>query len=434
MAQTSIFARMVALIGDAAILWRRMQGRRARAGRRHHAGDPRGKAAGRIPTLKMPTARGWAPGQTPVAAPGLKVNAFATGLKHPRWIHVLPNGDVTVAEALFLPGPRRSVFDYAMVSTMKRAAAVGVSPNRITLLRDADRRRRGRNPRGFPRGPEPAVRHGAAGRHVLCRQHRRRGRLPLHAGATRITAPGRKLTAFKPGGHWTRSLLPSPDGRKLYVGVGSLSNIGDAAWKSRKAAPASTSSIWPAAAAASSPSGLRNPVGLAWEPHTGVLWTVVNERDGLGDETPPDYLTSVRDGGFYGWPYCYWGQTVDDRVPQDPADGRQGHHAGLRAGRAHRVARPLLAARRHAARLSRRHGHRPARLLEPQHAQRLQGRLRAVRERPPDRPAARHPDGLPRAGRARVLRPAGRRHDRPRSRSLLVADDVGDVIWRVTGA
>jgi glucose/arabinose dehydrogenase len=84
-------------------------------------------------------------------------------------------------------------------------------------------------------------------------------------------------------------------------------------------------------------SGLRNPVGLAWEPRTGTLWTAVNERDGLGDETPPDYLTSVRDGGFYGWPYCYWGQTVDDRVPQDPAAVAKGHHAGLRAGRAHRV-------------------------------------------------------------------------------------------------
>ena len=181
-------------------------------------------------------------------------------------------------------------------------------------------------------------------------------------------------------------------------------------------------------------SGLRNPVGLAWEPHTGALWTVVNERDGLGDETPPDYLTSVQDGGFYGWPYCYWGQTVDDRVPQDPAAVAKAHHAGLCAGRAHRVARPVLAARGHAARLSRRHGDRPARLVEPQHAQRLQAGVRAVRERPPVGAAARHPVGLPRAGRAGVLRPAGRRDDRPRRRSLLVADDVGDVIWRVTGA
>ena len=107
--------------------------------------------------------------------------------------------------------------------------------------------------------------------------------------------------------------------------------------------------------------GLRNPVGLAFEPHTGALWTVVNERDGLEDETPPDYLTSVRDGGFYGWPYCYWGQTVDDRVPQGGGGrGSNGHHAGLRAGRAHRVARPLLGARGHIFPDFRRHGHRSA--------------------------------------------------------------------------
>ena len=180
--------------------------------------------------------------------------------------------------------------------------------------------------------------------------------------------------------------------------------------------------------------GLRNPVGLAWEPGTGRLWTVVNERDGLGDETPPDYLTSVADGGFYGWPYCYWGQTVDDRVPQDPARVASaltpdyalgGHTASL--GLCWMPAGTLPG-------FARRHGHRPARLVEPQHAQRLQGRLRAVRQRPPGRAAARHPVRLPGAGRIGVLRPAGRRGDRARRRSLLVADDVGDVIWRVSAA
>ena len=130
---------------------------------------------------------------------------------------------------------------------------------------------------------------------------------------------GGSSSSFKPGGHWTRSLLPSPDGRKLYAGVGSLSNIAE----SGMAVEEGRAAIYELDLASGSSrifaGGLRNPVGLAWEPHTGALWTVVNERDGLGDETPPDYLTSVRDGGFYGWPYCYWGQTVDDRVPQDPA-------------------------------------------------------------------------------------------------------------------
>ena len=142
---------------------------------------------------------------------------------------------------------------------------------------------------------------------------------PYETGARRITAPGKRLTTFKPGGHWTRSLLVSPDQTKIYAGVGSQSNIGENGTEAEEGRAAvyeldiatGTSRIFAG--------GLRNAVGLAWEPGSGVLWTVVNERDGLGDETPPDYLTSVRDGGFYGWPYCYWGQTVDDRVPQDAA-------------------------------------------------------------------------------------------------------------------
>jgi glucose/arabinose dehydrogenase len=138
MSLSGIFARIVAVIGAAAILWRRLQGTPPLQAVGSAPVIPAARPQGSIPTLKMPTARGWAPGQTPVAAPGLKVNAFAAGLKHPRWIHLLPNGDVLTAEALFLPDPPKSVFDYAMVSTMKRAAAVGVSPNRITLLRDQD--------------------------------------------------------------------------------------------------------------------------------------------------------------------------------------------------------------------------------------------------------------------------------------------------------
>ena len=138
MSSSDLFARIVALIGAAAILWRRLKLGAPEPAIGSTPTIPAPKPQGSIPTLKMPTARGWPQGQTPVAAPGLKVNAFAAGLKHPRWIHVLPNGDVTVAEALFQHGLRKTVFDYAMFSTMKRAAAVGDSPNRITLLRDAD--------------------------------------------------------------------------------------------------------------------------------------------------------------------------------------------------------------------------------------------------------------------------------------------------------
>jgi len=319
MGLSGVFAQMVALIGNAAIQWRRLQGGVHQQAVGVSPTIPAARPQGRIPTLKMPTAKGWAPGQTPVAAPGLQVNAFATGLKHPRWIHVLPNGDVTVAEALFLPGPVKSVFDYAMVSTMRRAAAIGVSPNRITLLRDTDGDGVAETREAFLENLSQPFGMALLGDTFYVGNTDGVVAFPYTSGATRITAPARQLTEFKSGGHWTRSLLPSADGRKLFVGVGSFSNIGETGLD----AEAGRACIYELDLAAGSSrifaSGLRNPVGLAWEPGSGRLWTVVNERDGLGDETPPDYLTSVRDGGFYGWPFCYWGQTVDDRVPQDKA-------------------------------------------------------------------------------------------------------------------
>ncbi|MEA2738476.1 MAG: hypothetical protein QOH05_1783 [Acetobacteraceae bacterium] len=280
---------------------------------------PVAKPQGHLPTLKMPTAQGWAPGQTPIAAPGLKVNAFATGLAHPRWIQTLPNGDVLVAEATNATRPPRSVFDYAMVSTMKRAAAMGVSANRITLLRDADGDGVAEIREVFLDGLNQPFGMALLGDTFYVGNTDGVVAFPYTPGATRITAPGRKLTTFKPGGHWTRSLLPSPDGTKLYAGVGSLTNIADDGMAVEEGRAAIHELDLASGTDRIFASGLRNAVGMAWEPTTGALWTVVNERDGLGDETPPDYLTSVRDGGFYGWPYCYWGQTVDDRVPQDPA-------------------------------------------------------------------------------------------------------------------
>ena len=320
MSLSGIFARIVALIGAATVLWRRR-----REGGEHEPAwgstpaIPAAKPQGSIPTLKMPTARGWAQGEMPIAAPGLKVNAFAAGLKHPRWIHVLPNGDITVAEAQFLPGSVRTVFDYAMVSTMKRAAAVGVSPNRIILLRDGDGDGVAETREVFLDGLNQPFGMAQLGDTFYVGNTDGVVAFPYAAGMNRITASGRKLTEFKPGGHWTRSLLPSADGLKLFVGVGSLSNIGDGCMEAEEGRAAIYELDLASGRARIFATGLRNPVGLAWEPRTGALWTVVNERDGLGDETPPDYLTSVRDGGFYGWPYCYWGQTVDDRVPQDSA-------------------------------------------------------------------------------------------------------------------
>ncbi len=318
MSFSGVFAQIVALVGTGTVLWRHRSGAYEPA-----FGNapviPAAKPQGSIPTLKMPTARGWVQGQTPIAAPGLKVNAFATGLKHPRCIYVLPNGDVTVAEAHFLPAPIRSVFDYAMFSTQKRAAAVGISPNRITLLRDPDGDGVAETREVFLEGLNQPFGMALLGDTFYVGNTDGVVAFPYAAGASRITARGRKLADFKPGGHWTRSLLPSPDGLKLFAGVGSFSNIGDNGMEAEEGRAAIYELDLASGTSRIFASGLRNPVGLAWEPQTGALWTVVNERDGLGDETPPDYLTSVREGGFYGWPYCYWGQTVDDRVPQDPA-------------------------------------------------------------------------------------------------------------------
>jgi glucose/arabinose dehydrogenase len=433
MSLSGIFGRAVALVGAGMILWR------------HRDGGPSGPAMGSqpaipvaskqgIPTLKMPTAKGWTPGQTPVAAPGLKVNAFAAGLKHPRWIHVLPNGDVLAAEALGVAGRNRTPFDYAMHSTMKRAAAIGDSPNRITLLRDADGDGVAETRETFLSGLNQPFGMALLGDTFYVGNTDGVVAFPYQPGANRIDAPGRKLAGFQPGGHWTRSLLPSPDGRKLYVGVGSLSNIGDNGMEAEEGRAA----IWELDPASGGSrifaSGLRNPVGLAWEPVTGSLWTVVNERDGLGDETPPDYLTSVQDGGFYGWPYCYWGRTVDDRVvPQDPAlvaraitpDYALGGHTAslglcwLPAGTLPGFPGGMVIGQHGSWNRSKLSGYKV--IFVPFAAGRPSGPPRDILTgflAPDERVSYGRPVGV-------TLGPDG---------SLLVADDVGDVVWRVTGA
>jgi glucose/arabinose dehydrogenase len=316
---SAIVARGVTLLGAATILWRRLGSSQHLPAFGAAPSIPAAKPQGQIPTLKMPTARGWSPGQTPTAGPGLKVNAFASGLKHPRWIHVLPDGGVLVAEALQEAGPVRSAFDYAMLSTMRRAAAVGVSPNRITLLRDADGDGKAEIRGTFLEGLNQPFGMALLGDRFYVGNTNGVVAFSYQPGASSIREPGHKLFSFKPGGHWTRSLIASPDGRRLYAGVGSLSNIGEQGMDAEEGRAAIYELDPDSGRSRIFASGLRNPVGLAWEPHTSTLWTVVNERDGLGDETPPDYLTSVQDGGFYGWPYCYWDRRVDGRVPQNPA-------------------------------------------------------------------------------------------------------------------
>ena len=279
---------------------------------------PRALSQGAMPTLKMPTAMGWRAGETPVARGGIAVRALATGLKHPRWAYVLPNGDVLIAESASLPSTVRNIRDYAMNRVMRRAGATRPSANRITLLRDADGD-------GVPELREVFLKDlnqpfgmALVGDQLYVGNTDSVVVFPYQTGQTRISVPGRKIMDMKPDGHWTRNLIVSPDGTKLYVAVGSLTNIADEGMEAEKDRAAIFEIDLATETHRLFASGLRNPVGMAWQPDTDQLWTVVNERDGLGDETPPDYLTSVQDGGFYGWPFCYWGKIVDDRVPQDP--------------------------------------------------------------------------------------------------------------------
>jgi glucose/arabinose dehydrogenase len=434
MSFSGIFARIVALIGGAALLWRRLQGAAPEPAWGSAPVVPAAKPQGAIPTLKMPSARGWSDGQLPTAAPGLKVNAFATGLKHPRWINVLPNGDVLIAEANQIPGPVRNVFGYAMQATMRRAAALGESANRITLLRDADGDGVAEKRGIFMEGLSQPFGMALLGDTFYVGNTDGVVAFPYVAGAERITAQGRKLVDFKPGGHWTRSLLPSPDGNKLYAGVGSLTNIADFGMEVEEGRAAIHELDLASGKSRIFASGLRNAVGMAWEPKSGVLWTVVNERDGLGDETPPDYLTSVREGGFYGWPYCYWGQTVDDRVPQDaalvakaitPDYALGGHTASLGlcwmpSGTLPGFPDGMAIGQHGSWNRSTLSGYKL--VFVPFENGRPSGPARDILSgflAPDERESYGRPVGV-------VLGPDGS--------SLLMADDVGDVIWRVTGA
>jgi glucose/arabinose dehydrogenase len=434
MNKSSMMAQFVALLGGVALQWRKLQGAAPAPAWGSAPVVPEAKPQGAIPTLKMPSARGWSEGQKPVAAPGLKVNAFATDLKHPRWINVMPNGDVLVAESNQIAGKPRTVFHYAMQATMRRARALGDSANRITLFRDRDGDGVAEVRETFMEGLNQPFGMALVGDTFYVGNTDGVVAFPYVAGANSITAPGKKLVSFKPSGHWTRSLLPSPDGKKLYAGVGSLSNIAE----SGMAVEEGRAAIYELDLASGSSrifaSGLRNAVGMAWEPNTGVLWTVVNERDGLGDETPPDYLTSVRDGGFYGWPYCYWGQTVDDRVPQDaamvakaitPDYALGGHTASLGlcwvpAGTLPGFPDGMAIGQHGSWNRSTLSGYKL--VFVPFENGKPSGPARDILSgflAPDEKESYGRPVGV-------MIGPDGR--------SLLMADDVGDVIWRVTGA
>ena len=278
-----------------------------------------------VPTVNVAKAISWGPGATPMAATGTIVTRFADGLTHPRWLSVLPNGDVLVAETNAPPKPddNKGIKGAFMKLFMKKAGAGTPSANRITLLRDADHDGVAESRWVFLGGLVSPFGMALAGPYLFVANTDALLRFPYTQGMTQITESGVKVAEL-PGGslnhHWTKNVIASPDGSRLYVTVGSNSNVAENGIDKE----AGRAAIWEIDANTGShrefATGLRNPNGLAWEPDSGVLWTVVNERDELGSDLVPDYLTSVRDGGFYGWPYSYYGQHVDDRVRPQRAD------------------------------------------------------------------------------------------------------------------
>jgi glucose/arabinose dehydrogenase len=276
-----------------------------------------------IPTLNIAPARPWTGNEMPTAAAGFQVNAFARGLDHPRWIYVLPNGDVLVAESNS-PGLEepKGLRGFIMKRVMGRAGAAVPSPNRIILLRDADGDGVAETRTTFLASLYSPFGMALVGNDLYVANTDAIVRYPYMTGQTSITAQGTKLVdlpAAPLDHHWTKNIIASKDGTKLYATVGSNSNIAENGIELEEGRAA----IWEIDRATGRSrifaTGLRNPNGLAWEPQTGALWTAVNERDELGDNLVPDYITSVQDGAFYGWPYSYYGQHVDERVkPQRP--------------------------------------------------------------------------------------------------------------------
>jgi glucose/arabinose dehydrogenase len=245
---------------------------------------------------------------------GLRVTAFAQALKHPRWLHVLPNGDVLVAEAA--TEPAKSWWPRTLLQNMvqRQAGSIVENANRISLLRDADEDGVAEQTSVFLDGLRQPFGMALIGDQFYVANTDSVVRFPYRTGETRITDKGTKLLDLPVGHHWTRTLLASKDGTKLFVTVGSGSNIAEKGLDKEKGRATILELDVASGKSRIFASGLRNANGMAFEPSTGELWTVVNERDELGDDLPPDYLTSVQDSGFYGWPYSYWGKNVDRRV------------------------------------------------------------------------------------------------------------------------
>ena len=390
-----------------------------------------------IPTVKIAPAKGWPAGMMPTAMPGLTVTALATGLDHPRWLYTLPNGDVLVAESNAPPKPEdgKGIKGWVMKQVMGRAGAGVPSANRITLLRDVDGNGEAEVKTVFLQGLASPFGMALVGNDFYVANADAVVKFPYQAGQTQITAAPVKVVDL-PGGpinhHWTKNLIPNADGSKLYVTVGSNSNVGERGM----AAEEGRAAIWEVDVKTGThrvfASGLRNPNGMGWAPD-GALWTVVNERDEIGSDLVPDYLTSVKDGAFYGWPYSYHGQNVDERMkPPRPdlvakavsPDYALGSHVAP-LGMAFATGKTLPPALQSGVFVGE-HGSWNRKPLSGY----------KVVFVPFDGAT---PKGLPVDVLTGFLSPEGHAYGRPvgvamDSRGgLLVADDVGNAVWRVTG-
>ncbi len=392
-----------------------------------------------MPPMKIAPAGTWAAGETPTVAPGLKIQALATGLMHPRSVYVLPNGDILIVEANGPKAPVNRPKDLIMGWVKSIGGTGGKGGNRITLVRPA-------KGDGAPEVRTVFLEHldspfGVAlvGHDFYVANADSLMRYPYVEGETRISAPGTKL-ADLPGGpinhHWTKSLLASADGAKLYVGVGvgSNSNVVENGWPAEKDRACILEVDRATGATRTFASGLRNPNAMQWEPQTKKMWAVVNERDEIGPNLVPDYLTSVKESGFYGWPYSYYGNHVDPRVvPQRPdlvaqaisPDYALGSHVAP-LGLAFNSSSTLPTAYRNGAFVGE-HGSWDRSPLSGYKVVFV-----------PFRDG--QPSGPPQDVVTGFVRPDDRANGRPvglaidQAGGLLVADDVGNAVWRVTSA
>jgi glucose/arabinose dehydrogenase len=392
-----------------------------------------------LPLVKVAPAVGWSSEGTPRAAAGTVVAAFARGLEHPRWLYVLPNGDVLVAEtnAPVRPDDNTGIKGYFFKKFQKKAGGAVPSPNRIMLLRDADGDGIAETRSVLLADLNSPFGIALAGDTLYVADTDAILAYPYTAGDTRITAEPKRIVDLPAGSrnhHWTKNVVASRDGTRLYVAVGSNSNVAENGIEAEEGRAA----IWEVDVATGRhrifASGLRNPVGMAWEPERGVLWAAVNERDELGSDLVPDYITAVHDGAFYGWPYSYYGQHVDTRVK--PA----------RPDLVARAIAPDYALGPHTASLGLAYAGDTS-LPPPFRGGMFVGQHGSWNRKPPSGYRVifvPFRGGMPSGDPIDVLtgflaedghamgRPVGVALDR--SGALLVADDVGNAIWRVTAA